>query len=111
MKVSAFKNLIKEAVREVVREELLQNQMQPLKEGQSFNFTSKDVISTGLSHDVRNSLRTKMGMEFGFEQPQSYANRSDLKVEQTNENPYLSFIADAASNMSAQDVAGLKNLG
>jgi hypothetical protein len=52
-----------------------------------------------------------MGMEFGFEQPQSYNNRPDLQVEQASDNPYLSFIADAASNMSAQDVAGLKNLG
>lgn len=107
MKIDLFKKLIKEAVAEAVREELTnilgEQQTKPklnhLQE-QNFNFTSNDVMTT------RTNLREKMGNMFGFEEPQS-----QLKVDNNSENPYLAFIADAASNMTPQERSGLKNLG
>ena len=45
-------------------------------------------------------------MAFGFEQPQT----PNVQLNTTSKNPYLDFIADAAQNMSAQDLAGLRNL-
>ena len=79
MNAQQFKKLIKEAVRDAVREELravLSENQQPLQETKTFNFNSNDVMKGGLPHDARNSLRAKMGMEFGFQQPQL----NELKV-------------------------------
>ena len=50
-----------------------------------------------------------MGSMFGFEESQTQS--PTLKVDVNSENPYLSFIADAANNMTPQERAGLKNLG
>ena len=109
MNVKLFKKLIKEAVTEAIYEELpdiitevlAKQNKQALRENKTFNFTSADVAS--LPGDVRSSLMSKMGAEFGFQQPQ----RTDLKVidtvdESTGEkvNPYLNFIADAAANVT-----------
>lgn len=111
MNAKQFKNIIKEAVREAVREELrsvLTENKQSLQETTTFNFTSDDVVKGGLPEDVRNSLRAKMGMEFGFEQPQQYQN---LQVQPQSGNPFQAFIEDAAKNMDARDISGLRNLG
>jgi hypothetical protein len=118
MNIKLFKKLIKDAVTEAIYEELpeilnevLSQNKQPLRENKSFNFTSTDAVP--LSGDVRSSLMAKMGAEFGFQQPQ----RTDLKVidavdDSTGEkvNPYLAFIADAASNMTPMDRSGLRQL-
>lgn len=120
MNVKVFKKLIKEAVVEAIYEELpeiinealAKQNKQHLHENKTMSFTSADVAP--LSGDIRSSLMAKMGAEFGFQQPQ----RSDLKVidavdPSTGEkvNPYLAFINDAASNMTAADRSGLRNLG
>ena len=87
MNAKQFKNIIKEAVREAVREELrsvLSETQQPLQETKTFNFTSNDVMKGGLPDDARNSLRSKMGMEFGFQQPYN-----NLQVQPNAENPFL----------------------
>jgi hypothetical protein len=113
MNVKTFKNLIKEAVAEAVREELhaILNENKPansLQESKTFNFTSNDISTAG---DVRAQLRNKMGAMFGFEQPTTSNNGVPLVVDKTNENPFSNFIMDAALNMTAQDKAGLNNLG
>ena len=113
MNVKTFKNLIKEAVAEAVREELhaILNENKPansLQENKTFSFTSNDISTTG---DVRAQLRNKMGAMFGFEQPTISNNGVPLVVDKTNENPFANFIVDAAMNMTAQDKAGLSNLG
>ena len=103
MKLEAFKKLIKESVREVLREELGKEDL-----NESLNFTSKDVIArqSGLPSDVKNSLRSKMGMQFGFEEP------APLKVDNTNpNNAYMDFIMDSAKSMTPQELSGLKNYG
>jgi hypothetical protein len=113
MNVKTFKKLIKEAVAEAVREELHailneNNPTNPLQESKTFNFTSNDVPTVG---DVRSQLRNKMGSMFGFEQPVVSNNGVPLVVDSTNENPFANFIMDAALSMTAQDKAGLSNLG
>lgn len=107
MNAKVFKNLIKEAVREAVREEvgvlLLEQRKQELNESKTFSFTSDDIPA---SKEVRSSLRNKMDNMFGYEQPQS-----QLKVDPKSDNPFAAFIQDAAANMTAQDLSGLRNLG
>lgn len=118
MNVKAFKGLIKEAVAEAVREELLAilsdspkavSKPSSLQESKTVSFTTNDIHET---LDVRAQLRSKMGAAFGFNTPAvSSYNGAELKVDPTNDNPFTDFIMDAAANMSAQDKAGLKNLG
>jgi hypothetical protein len=118
MNVKAFKGLIKEAVAEAIREELLAilsdspqavSKPSPLKENKTVSFTTNDIHET---IDARAQLRAKMGAAFGFNTPavSSYSGL-ELKVDPANDNPFTDFIMDAAANMSAQDKAGLKNLG
>ena len=106
MNAKVFTNLIKEAVREAVREEigvlLLEQKKQELNENKAFSFTSNDIPTNG---DAKAALRSKMGAMFGYEQPQS-----SLKVDTTSDNPFAAFIADAGANMTAHDRAGLRNL-
>jgi hypothetical protein len=115
MNAKVFKNLIKEAVREAVREEigvlLLEQKKQELNESKTFSFTSND-IKPG-NPDVRASLRSKMGEAFGFQQPSPKLEVINAVDENTGEkvNPYAAFLADAAANMTAQDLSGLRNLG
>ena len=119
MNVKLFKKLIREAVIEAIHEELpeiinealAKQNKQPLRENKTFNFTSADV--SPLPGDVRSSLMAKMGAEFGFQQPQSQLKVIDAVDPSTGDkiNPYLAFINDAASNMTAADRSGLRNLG
>jgi len=98
---------------DIINETLARQNKQSINENKAFNFTSTDIAPKGtLPADVRSSLMSKMGIEFGL-QPQ----RNDLKVidkvdEMTGEkvNPYLNFIADAAANMSPMDRSGLRQL-
>ena len=117
MNIKLFKKLIKDAVTEALYEELpeiinevlVKQEKQTLKEVKSINFNSNSVP---LSGDVRNQLMSKLGNEFGFNQPV----HSDLKVidkvDDNGEkvNPFLAFIKDAADNMTPHDKAGLRNL-
>lgn len=114
MNVKTFKNLIKEAVAEAVREELHailsenQTSTKSLKENKTISFNSNDVAEI---NDVRSQLRSKLGATFGFEQPVMSNAGVPLIVDKTSDNPYMNFIMDAAVNMTAQDKAGLNNLG
>lgn len=114
MKVQAFKQIIKEAVAEAVREELLEilSQKPQLTESKTATFTSNNIAGVG---DIRAQLRSQMGEAFGYSQ-QSVTNQ--LKVIDAVDpstgdkiNPYLAFISDAAANMTAADKSGLRNLG
>lgn len=125
MNVKLFKKLIKEAVADAIHEELpelieeaLERQNKKiLREGKTASFTSADVLTTRtsnpLSNDIRSQLASKMGSEFGFQQPINELKVIDEIDETTGEkvNPFLAFIADSANNMTPQDRAGLKNLG
>ncbi len=108
MNAKLFKQLIKEAVREAVREEigvlLLEQKKQELTESKTVSFTSSDVPSGNA--EARAALRSKVGAMFGYDAPQS-----QLKVDNTSDNPFAAFIADAGVNMTPQERSGLKNLG
>lgn len=127
MNLKAFKRLIKEAVVEAIYEELpdiinetlSKQNKKPLRENAAFSFNSNDVPASPLPMDVRTSLASKMGMEFGFNSPSSFQPSQINKLEVIDAidestgdkvNPYLAFIADAASNMSPMDKSGLRNL-
>ena len=121
MNARLFKKLIKEAVIEAIQEELpfvleehlAKQEKQALREERSMKFTSNDVMAG--NPDVRASLRSKMSESFGFNQPQSLTKLEviDAVDESTGEriNPFAAFLADSAANMTAQERAGLKNLG
>ena len=113
MKVQAFKQIIKEAVAEAVREELseLLSQKPQLTESKTATFTSANIAG---GSDIRAQLRSQMGAMFGYEQS---IQNNNLKVIDAVDpstgdkvNPYLAFINDAASNMTAQDRSGLRQL-
>jgi len=120
MNVKLFKKLIKDAVTEalyedlpdIISEVLAKQNKQQLSENRTMSFTSANVAP--LSGDVRNSLMTKMGAEFGFQQPQQSTKLEviDAVDEATGErvNPYLAFLNDSAANMSHADRSGLRNL-
>jgi len=112
MNTKAFKRLIKEAVIDAIHEELpyileehmAKQEKKTLREGRTMSFTSNDVLPTS----AKASLHSKMGAMFGYETPQAQAS---LKVDPSSDNPFMAFIEDAANNMTAQDVSGLRNLG
>lgn len=116
MNIKTFKRLIKEAVAEAIYEQLpealeeymAKQEKQTLKENKSFNFTSNDIPVMGTSKlpvDVRQSLAAKMGLT---PPPQPSL---QPKVNENGSVDLSSFIMDAAVNMTAQERAGLSNLG
>jgi hypothetical protein len=113
MEAKQFKSLIKEAVREAVREELglmlleqlksgtTPQQSQPLTEGRSMSFDSGDVHSVGM----RSQMGNKMAEMFGM--PAAGAGvkpQTQLKVDPTSDNPFAAFINDTAANLSPQEM-------
>ena len=98
MNVKAFKGLIKEAVAEAVREELLAilsdspqavSKPSSLQETKTVSFTTNDIHET---LDVRAQLRSKMGTMFGLETPSVSSNGSPLAIDTTGNNPYMDLI-------------------
>jgi hypothetical protein len=109
MEAKQFKSLIKEAVREAVREELglmlleqlksgVTPQTQPINEGRSLSFDSGDVHSVGMRSQMGNKMAEMFGMPSGAK-PQS-----QLKVDPTSDNPFAAFINDTAANLSPQEM-------
>jgi len=119
MNTKVFKRLIKEAVIDAIHEELpyileehmAKQEKKALRENKTFNYTSNDVIPG--NPNIRESLRSKMGEAFGFQQPSTNLAVIDAVDENTGEkvNPYLAFLNDSAANMTPQERSGLKNLG
>ena len=95
MKVDVFKKLIKESVREVLREELSQIQPKPIQENRTVGFTSQDVDMVA----YRKNLASSMGLEMPYSQPQK---------PQSTGNPYLDIIAETAATMTPQDMAQMR---
>ena len=95
MKVDVFKKLIKEAVREVLREELSQVNPTQIQENRTMSFTTQDVDMVA----YRQNLAASMGLTAPL-QPNS-------KVQSTG-NPYLDIIAETASTMTSQDLAAMR---
>ena len=93
MKVDVFKKLIKEAVREVLREELSQVKPTPIQENRTMSFTTQDVDMVA----YRQNLAASMGLTPPL----------PPKAQSTG-NPYLDIIAETASTMTSQDLAAMR---
>ena len=98
MKVDVFKKLIKEAVREVLREELSQIKPTPIQENRTMSFTTQDVDMVA----YRQNLAASMGLANPITPSTSKSNPSSTG------NPYLDIIAETAANMTPQDMAAMR---
>ena len=98
MKVEVFKKLIKEAVREVLREELSQVNPTQIKENRTMSFTTQDVDMVA----YRQNLASSMGLT-----PPSQPSHQKPQAPSTG-NPYLDIIAETAANMTSQDLAAMR---
>jgi hypothetical protein len=98
MKVDVFKKLIKEAVREVLREELSQIKPTPIQENKTMSFTTQDVDMVAYRQNLANSM--------GLTSP-SQPIQSKSPTTSTG-NPYLDIIAETAANMTPQDLAAMR---
>jgi hypothetical protein len=96
MKVDVFKKLIKEAVREVLREEISQMKPTPIQENRTMNFTTQDVDMVA----YKQNLAKMMGLE-----TPSIQHNGPTK---STGNPYLDILAETASTMTPQDLAAMR---
>ncbi len=101
MKVDVFKKLIKESVREVLREELSALQSQPIQENRTMSFTSQDVDMTAYRKNLANMMGLQAPPMHNGYQPTS------PKVQSTG-NPYLDIIAETAATMTPQELAQMR---
>lgn len=101
MKVDVFKKLIKESVREVLREELSALQSQPIQENRTMSFTSQDVDMTAYRKNLANMM--------GLQAPSMHGGYQSTspKVQSTG-NPYLDIIAETAATMTPQELAQMR---
>ena len=98
MKVDVFKKLIKEAVREVLREELSQTQPTPIQENRNMSFTTQDVDMVAYRQNLAASMGLASPVQSQYTKPQT----------SSTGNPYLDIIAETAANMTPQDVAAMR---
>ena len=98
MKVDVFKKLIKEAVREVLREEISQMNPTPIQENRTMNFTTQDVDMVA----YRQNLARMMGLESPIQYNESQ--QSTPKIQSTG-NPYLDILAETAATVSPTELA------
>jgi hypothetical protein len=101
MKVDVFKKLIKESVREVLREELSALQSQPIQENRTMNFTSQDVDMVA----YRKNLANMMGLQTP---PMHNGSQPTSPKMQSTGNPYLDIIAETAATMTPQELAQMR---
>jgi hypothetical protein len=98
MKVDVFKKLIKEAVREVLREELSQVNPTQIQENRTMSFTTQDIDMVA----YRQNLASSMGLT-----PPLQPSHQRSQASSTG-NPYLDIIAETAANMTSQDLAAMR---
>jgi hypothetical protein len=98
MKVDVFKKLIKEAVREVLREELSQVQPTPIQENRTMSFTTQDVDMVAYRQNLAASMGLNIPSQPQYSKPQTASTG----------NPYLDIIAETAANMTPQDLAAMR---
>lgn len=118
MEAKQFKTLIKEAVREAVREEIglmlleqlkggnnvAQNQ-QPINENRSLSFDSGDVHNVGMRAQMSNRMAEMFGLPSGNKPQQT------LKVNPTSDNPFAAFINDTAASLSPSEMRQMMSGG
>jgi hypothetical protein len=102
MKVDVFKKLIKECIREVLREEISQIKPNPIQENRTMNFTTQDVDMVAYRQNLANMMR----LETPNMQHNGYQQTSP-KI-QSSGNPYLDILAETAATMTPQDIASMR---
>jgi hypothetical protein len=103
MKVDVFKKLIKESVREVLREELSSLQVQqPIQENKTVSFTSQDIDMVA----YRKNLANMMGLQAPSMQSNGY--QPPVSKAPSTGNPYLDIIAETAATMTPQELAQMR---
>lgn len=98
MKVDVFKKLIKEAVREVLREELSQAKSTPIQENRNLSFTTQDVDMVAYRQNLAASMGLTLPSQPSYSKPQA----------SSTGNPYLDIIAETAATMTPQDMAQMR---
>lgn len=98
MKVDVFKKLIKEAVREVLREELSQVQPTPIKENRTMSFTTQDVDMVAYRQNLAASMGLNLPTQQSYSKPQAASTG----------NPYLDIIAETAATMTPQEMTQMR---
>jgi hypothetical protein len=94
MKIDVFKKLIKESVREALREELSSfSSQQPIQENKTMSFNSQDIDMFAYRKNLTNMM--------GLETPQPQQTKS-------TGNPYLDIIAQTAATMTPQEKAQMR---
>ena len=96
MKVDVFKKLIKECIREVLREEISSIKLSPIQENRNMSFTTQDVDMVAYRQNLANMM--------GLQTPPTQTNSS---IKSTG-NPYLDILAETASTMTPQDIAQMR---
>lgn len=120
MNTRTFKTLIKECVREVIKEELsdilkeaILNNSQvkhELNEGTSFSFNTNDVITK----PSNSTFRSKMNEMYGINTPQNIHKTKEVEaVIETiggSKNKFANLFAQTAAEMTPQDRANLSRI-
>ncbi len=113
MNAEQFKKVIKQCIKEAIREELPLVLMEYQQRPTSAPVITENMKPLFMQDDnevkaVRSQIKNKMSDLFGMEQqPKQQA----VDTAEEGGNPYLSLLAETANNMSAQDIAGLRNMG
>ena len=96
MKVDVFKKIIKECIREVLREEISQIKPTPIQENRNMSFTTQDIDIVA----YRQNLASMMGL-------QTPPTQTNSPIKSTG-NPYLDIIAETAATMTPQEMAQMR---
>ena len=96
MKVDVFKKIIKECIREVLREEISQIKPTPIQENRNMSFTTQDIDMVAYRQNLANMM--------GLQTPPTQTNPS---IKSTG-NPYLDIIAETAATMTPQEMAQMR---
>lgn len=124
MKLNQLKELIREAVEEVIRDEMqvlkeeLADLLKPVLVGpKPPRPTLKELVNIpDEARQVRSSLREAYINKIGGGGEDPYAIRPISPVTGPAEvplsgNPYADLLAETAENITAQDIKGIRNLG
>lgn len=122
MNINALKKLIKESVEDVIRDEIqvlreeLAEILRPAPQPKAYRPTLKELVENPTEvKETRSKLRDLYESQLMDDGGGRNLNRKQSLVlvpeKIVSNNPYADFIEDTAENMTAQDIAGLKNIG
>lgn len=121
MNINALKKLIRESVEDVIRDEIqvlreeLAEILRPTPQRVPRPTLKELVESPTEIRETRSKLRDLYESQLMDDGGGRNLNRKQSLIpvpeKIVSNNPYADFIEDTAENMTAQDIAGLKNIG